>query len=101
HHAPGISIQGSTRPGIIHRLDKDTSGVMVVAKSDRAQTSLVTQWQATEVIKHYTALSAGLIDEEEATIDVPIDRDQYHRQRMAAAKYGREAISHFSVRTRY
>ena len=101
HHAPEISIQGSTRPGIIHRLDKDTSGVMVIAKSDRAQTSLVAQWQDREVIKHYTALVAGVVEEEEATIDVPIDRDQVQRQRMSTSRHGREAISHFVVEQRY
>lgn len=101
HHAPGISINGSTRPGIIHRLDKDTSGVMVIAKSDRAQTSLVAQWQAREVIKQYTVLAAGVIEEEEATIDVPIDRDQVQRQRMSTSKHGREAISHFTVERRF
>jgi 23S rRNA pseudouridine1911/1915/1917 synthase len=101
HHAPGVSIQGSTRPGIVHRLDKDTSGVMVVAKSDRAQTSLVEQWLDREVIKHYTTLVAGLVEEDEATVDVPIDRDQYNRQRMASSRHGRDAISHFTVTRRF
>lgn len=101
HHAPGISIQGSTRPGIVHRLDKDTSGVMVVAKSDRAQTSLVSQWLERDVAKHYTALVAGVVDEEEATVDAPIDRDQVNRQRMATSRQGREAITHFTVTERF
>jgi 23S rRNA pseudouridine1911/1915/1917 synthase len=100
-HAPEISIQGSTRPGIVHRLDKDTSGVMVVAKSDRAQTSLVSQWLERQVEKHYTALVTGVIDEEEATIDAPIDRDQVNRQRMATTRQGREAITHFTVTERF
>lgn len=101
HHAPGIAIQGSTRPGIIHRLDKDTSGLMVIAKSGRAQTSLAAQWQDRDVIKHYTALVSGVVEEEAATIDVPIDRDQIQRQRMTTSKHGRDAISHFTVSTRY
>jgi 23S rRNA pseudouridine1911/1915/1917 synthase len=100
-HAPEISIQGSTRPGIVHRLDKDTSGVMVVAKSDRAQTSLVSQWLERQVEKHYTALVTGAIDEEEATIDAPIDRDQVNRQRMTTTRQGREAITHFTVAERH
>ena len=101
YHAPAISIQGSTRPGIIHRLDKDTSGVMVVAKSDRAHTSLVEQWLERSVVKHYTALVAGFIEEEEGTIDVPIGRDQVNRQRMGTSRTGREAITHFSVVDRF
>lgn len=100
-HAPEISIQGSTRPGIVHRLDKDTSGVMVVAKSDRAQTSLVSQWLERSVEKHYTALVTGVIEEEEATIDAPIDRDTINRQRMATTRQGREAITHFTVSERF
>ena len=100
-HAPEISIQGSTRPGIVHRLDKDTSGVMVVAKSDRAQTSLVSQWLERSVEKHYTALVTGVIDEEEGTINAPIDRDQVNRQRMATTRQGREAITHFVVTERF
>lgn len=99
-HAPEISIQGSTRPGIVHRLDKDTSGVMVVAKSDRAQTSLVSQWLERGVEKHYTALVVGTVDEEEATIDAPIDRDLVNRQRMSTSRQGREAITHFTVTER-
>ncbi len=101
YHAPEISIQGSTRPGIVHRLDKDTSGVMVVAKSDRAQTSLVEQWLERTVIKHYAALVAGVIDEEEGTIDAPIGRDQVNRQRMGTSRAGREAITHFHVQERF
>lgn len=101
HHAPDISIQGSTRPGIIHRLDKDTSGVMVVAKSNRAQTSLVEQWLGRNVIKHYIALVTGVVDEETATIDVPIGRNPANRQQMGTTRAGREAVSHFTVTERF
>jgi len=97
---PEISIAGSSRPGIVHRLDKDTSGVMIVAKTDRAQTSLVEQWQARTVEKHYVALVAGMIEEEEATIDAPIGRDPANRLRMAAVRTGKDAVSHFTVRRR-
>ncbi|MEJ7901413.1 MAG: RluA family pseudouridine synthase [Thermomicrobiales bacterium] len=101
YHFPEISIAGSTRPGIVHRLDKDTSGVMIVAKTDRSQTSLVEQWQGRSVEKHYVALVAGVIEEEEATIDAPIGRDPANRLRMAAVRSGKDAISHFTVRRRY
>jgi 23S rRNA pseudouridine1911/1915/1917 synthase len=101
HHAPGISIQGSTRPGIVHRLDKDTSGVMVVAKTDRAQTSLVDQWQLREVGKHYVALVSGVVEEDEATIDAPIARDAVDRQRMSTSRGGRDAVTHLTVAERF
>lgn len=101
HHAPGISIGGSNRPGIVHRLDKDTSGVMVVAKSDRAHGMLLEQWQRKAVGKHYTALVAGVVEEDEATIDAPIGRDPSNRLRMAPYRGGRDAVSHFTVEQRY
>lgn len=101
HHAPGISIGGSNRPGIVHRLDKDTSGVMVVAKSDRAHGMLLEQWQRKSVGKHYTALVAGVVEEDEATIDAPIGRDPSNRLRMAPHRGGRDAVSHFTVERRY
>lgn len=100
-HAPEISIQGSTRPGIIHRLDKDTSGIMVIAKSDRAQTTLVEQWQAREVKKKYLTLVSGVIEEDTATIDAPIGRSSSNRQQMTTTRSGREAITHFTVLERY
>lgn len=98
---PDISIAGSTRPGIVHRLDKDTSGVMIVARTDRAQTSLVDQWQERQVDKHYTALVAGVIEEDEATIDAPIGRDPGNRLRMAPVRGGRDAVTHFTVLKRF
>jgi len=101
HHAPGISVQGSTRPGIVHRLDKDTSGVMVVAKTDRAQTALAGQWQSREVGKHYVALVAGVVEEDEATVDAPIGRDAVDRQRMSTSRSGRDAVTHLTVAERF
>lgn len=100
-HAPEISIQGSTRPGIIHRLDKDTSGIMVVAKSDRAQTSLAEQWMGREVKKRYLALATGIVDEDTATIDAPIGRNPANRQQMATTRSGKDAITHFTVIERF
>lgn len=100
-HAPGMNIGGTNRPGIVHRLDKDTSGVMVVAKSDRAHNSLVRQWQERTVEKTYIALVAGQVQEEEASIDAPIGRDTANRLRMAAVRSGREARSSFTVTERF
>jgi len=101
HHAPEIKIGGTNRPGIVHRLDKDTSGVMIVAKTDRAQNSLVQQWQDRTVEKAYVALVAGRVQEEEASIDAPIGRDTANRMRMAAVRTGRDARTNFTVAERF
>lgn len=98
---PEIAVGGTNRPGIVHRLDKETSGLIVAAKSDRGRTALVSQWGARAVTKTYIALVAGVIDEEEATIDAPIGRDPKNRQRMAVIRSGREAITHFRVLERF
>jgi 23S rRNA pseudouridine1911/1915/1917 synthase len=100
HHAPDINVGGTNRPGIIHRLDRDTSGLMVVVKTDRARTSLVEQWQSRTVEKEYIALSHGEIDVEEATVNAPIGRDPKDRKRMATVRGGREAITHLKVNER-
>ncbi|MDP9366254.1 MAG: RluA family pseudouridine synthase [Chloroflexota bacterium] len=99
-HAPGISVGGTTRPGIVHRLDKDTSGLMVVAKTDRALNALVSQWEARSVEKGYVALVAGLVEPDQGTVDAPIGRDPNNRQRMAVEARGRSAVTHFDVRRR-
>ena len=101
HYAPDLSVAGTNRPGIVHRLDKDTSGLIVVAKTDRASTSLVAQWASRAVKKNYVALAAGLLEPDEGTIDAPIGRDPLQRQRMAVTPKGRPAITHFSVRERF
>ena len=98
---PDISIAGTFRPGLVHRLDKDTSGVIAIARNDRAMNALVRQWQDRSVVKRYVTLVAGVIEEDEATIDAPIARDPVHRQKMAVRRDGREATSHFTVRKRY
>lgn len=100
-HAPEISVGGTNRPGIVHRLDKDTSGLMVIAKTDWARTSLVDQWQRRTVRKRYVALVVGRVEPDEATIDAPIGRDHRQRQRMAVIRGGRDSITHVKVRTRY
>jgi 23S rRNA pseudouridine1911/1915/1917 synthase len=100
HHAPDIAVGGSNRPGIIHRLDRDTSGLMVVVKTDRARTSLVAQWQERTVEKGYVALVYGEVEGEEATIDAPVGRDPQNRKKMAAIRGGRDAITHLAVAER-
>ena len=100
-HAPGISVGGSLRPGIVHRLDKDTSGLIVAAKTDRGRMALVSQWERRSVEKTYLALVCGLIEDEEVTIDAPVGRDPKNRQRMAVARSGRPAVTHFRVVERF
>jgi 23S rRNA pseudouridine1911/1915/1917 synthase len=101
YHAPEINVSGSNRPGLVHRLDKDTSGLMVVAKTDRAKNSLLEQWQLRAVQKDYVALVRGVVEPDEGTIDAPIDRDPLDRKRMGVIAGGREAVTHFQVRVRY
>ena len=100
-HIPGISVGGSQRPGIVHRLDKDTSGLIVAAKTDRGRTSLVTQWEDRAVEKTYVALVSGSVEDEEAIIDAPIGRDPKNRQRMAVVRSGRPAVTRFHVVERF
>jgi 23S rRNA pseudouridine1911/1915/1917 synthase len=100
-HVPGIAVGGDNRPGIVHRLDKDTSGLIVAAKSDRGRTSLVHQWADRSLEKTYLALAAGRVPENEATIDAPIGRDPKNRQRMAVIRSGRPAVTHFEVVERF
>jgi 23S rRNA pseudouridine1911/1915/1917 synthase len=100
-HVPGISVGGSQRPGIVHRLDKDTSGLIVAAKTDRGRTTLVSQWEDRSVEKTYLALVAGSVTDEEATIDAPIGRDPKNRQRMTVLRSGRPAITRLRVVERF
>jgi 23S rRNA pseudouridine1911/1915/1917 synthase len=100
-HVPGIAVGGSQRPGIVHRLDKDTSGLIVAAKTDRGRTALVTQWEDRSVEKTYLALVSGVVEDEEAIIDAPIGRDPKNRQRMAVVRSGRPAVTRFHVVERF
>ena len=100
-HVPGISVGGSQRPGIVHRLDKDTSGLIVAAKTDRGRTALVSQWENRSVEKTYLALVSGSVAEDEATVDAPIGRDPKNRQRMAVQRTGRPAVTRFHVIERF
>ena len=94
-------IGGEIRPGVVHRLDKDTSGIIVLAKNDDAHNRLSKQIQERIVIKKYIALVRGNIAEEEATINMPIARSEKDRKKMAVNKNGKEAITHFRVLKRY
>ena len=94
-------IGGEIRPGIVHRLDKDTSGVLIVAKNDKAHINMSEQIKNHEVEKTYIALVKGIVKETEATINMPIGRSTKDRKKMAVTKNGKEAISHFKVIERF
>ncbi len=94
-------IGGELRPGIVHRIDKDTSGLLIIAKNDMAHLNLAKQIKNHEIKKIYLALVRGRIKEKEATIDMPIARDEKNRIKMAVDKNGKEAITHFKVIKKY
>ncbi len=92
---------GDIRPGIVHRLDKDTSGLMVVAKQEATHESLADQFRAREVFKSYVALVHGIVKQESGRIEQPIARDPRTRIRMAVVPAGRGALSLYRVRRRF
>lgn len=94
-------IGGEKRPGIVHRLDKDTSGVLIVAKCDKAHLNISNQIKNHEVKKTYIALVKGIVKDDEATIDMPIGRSKKDRKKMDIDKNGKNAITHFKVLKRY
>lgn len=94
-------IGGEIRPGIVHRLDKDTSGLIIIAKNDKAHINLSEKIKNREIKKTYIALVRGVIKENEATIDMPIGRSTKDRKKMAVSKNGKNAITHFKVMKRY
>ena len=94
-------IGGTIRPGIVHRIDKDTSGLVIIAKNDKAHLNISKQIQERKVTKTYIALVRGNVRENEATIDMPIGRSTKDRKKMAVLKNGKEAITHFKVLKRY
>ena len=99
HHAPQLA--GIPRAGIVHRLDKDTSGLLVVAKTLTAQTDLVRQMQARSVKRHYLALALGRV-ERDGTVDAPLGRHAVQRTRMAIVRSGgKEARTHYAVLERF
>ena len=88
-------VGGELRPGIVHRLDRDTSGLLVVAKSQLAHQRLTEQMKQRAIIKEYQAVAVGMVTPDTGTIDAPIARHPYHRQRMAVVADGRAARTHY------
>ncbi|WP_240375207.1 RluA family pseudouridine synthase [Bacillus piscicola] len=92
------SLNGEERPGIVHRLDKDTSGLLIVAKKDDAHENLNEQLQERRLKRVYRAIVHGVIPHEYGTIEAPIGRDPKDRQKMAVtAEHAKEAVTHFNV----
>lgn len=102
YHIDDLSgINGEIRPGIVHRLDKDTSGILIVAKNDEAHVHLSKQLQDRSMKREYWTLVHGNIPHEHGTIDAPIGRDPKNRQRYTVTNAGKEAITHFEVLERF
>ena len=98
HHCHDLSgINGALRPGIVHRLDKETSGLMLVAKRDAAHRTLAASLQAHQVERHYIALVWGVVRGQDERIEAPIGRHPKNRKKMAVVEDGRDAATHFSV----
>ena len=95
------SINGVIRPGIVHRIDKDTAGLLCVAKNDNAHHFLAEQLKDHTMAREYIALVRGTIKENSGTIEMPIGRDKKDRQKMAAVKDGKPAVTHFQVLERF
>ena len=98
HHAPQLS--GVARAGIVHRLDKDTSGLLAVAKTPQAQTDLVRQLQARTVRREYLALAHGVVARG-GSVDAPVGRHPVKRTSMAVVASGKPAVTHYDVRERF
>lgn len=94
------SIGGELRPGIVHRLDKETSGLMLVAKNDETQNELSRMLKDREIEKHYRALAEGVFREDTGEIDAPIDRSKKDRKKMAVDPEGRPALTRWKVLAR-
>ncbi len=95
-------INGELRPGIVHRIDKDTSGLLVVAKNDFAHQSLARQIKAHSFTREYEAVVYGNLKQDEGTVDAPIGRHPTHRKKMAVTdKHSRHAVTHYEVIERY
>ena len=95
------AINGVIRPGIVHRIDKDTSGLIVAAKNDAAHNSLAAQLKERKALRKYLALVNGNIKEDELTIDKPLGRNPSDRKKMAIVQGGREAVTHVRVLERF
>jgi 23S rRNA pseudouridine1911/1915/1917 synthase len=101
YHFQQLANSGSSRPGIVHRLDKDTSGLLVAAKTESSHQHLSDQFRARKVFKSYVALVYGVVKQESGRIDQPIARDPRNRTRMAIVAGGRGAVSLYKVRRSY
>lgn len=101
YHFQQLSQPATVRPGIVHRLDKDTSGLLVVAKTESAHENLADQFRAREVFKSYVALVYGVVKNKSGRIEQPIARDPRNRTRMAIVAGGRGALSLYEVRRSY
>lgn len=101
YHSPLSHINGEFRPGIVHRIDKDTSGLLMVAKNDHAHRSLAAQLKAKSNQREYVALVHGVIKEDRGTIDAPLGRSTKDRKKQAVVPDGRHAVTHFQVLKRY
>ncbi|MFC0237687.1 RluA family pseudouridine synthase [Fictibacillus phosphorivorans] len=102
-HCKDLSgINGVLRPGIVHRIDKDTSGLLMVAKNDKAHESLVDQLKAKTTTRAYKAIVHGVMPHDQGTIDAPIGRDKSDRQKMTVTdENSRDAVTHFNVIKRF
>lgn len=101
-HCQDLSgINGTLRPGIVHRLDKDTSGLMVAAKNDAAHAHLASQLKSRQVKRHYLALVYGKPAAKAGTIDAPLGRHRLERKKIAVSKGARGAVTHFQVLERF
>lgn len=103
HHCNHLStVNGQVRPGIVHRIDADTSGLLVVAKTDEAHANLAKQIQNKTATRKYLALVQGIIKEDRGTIDAPIGRDKNNRKKMTVtAENSKQAVTNFRVLERY
>lgn len=102
YHCTDLSgINGVLRPGIVHRIDKDTSGILVVAKNDMAHKKLAEQLKEHSMNRIYNALVEGVLKEDTGTIDKPLGRHPNQRIKMAVIKDGRRAVTHYRVLNRY
>jgi 23S rRNA pseudouridine1911/1915/1917 synthase len=98
-HCPGLAASNELmRPGIVHRLDKDTSGLIVIAKNDFARECLAAQFKSRSVTKRYLVLVKGRLSPQRGIIEAPIGRDPYRRRRMAVVERGKQATTQYQVR---
>ncbi|MFA6377064.1 MAG: RluA family pseudouridine synthase [Acholeplasmataceae bacterium] len=95
------SINGTIRPGIVHRIDKDTSGLLIVAKTDQAHRVLSDDLKSHDINRYYVALVHGAINENQGTIDAPIARNPKNRLKMSVHDQGKHAVTHFTVKERF